>query len=237
VPDSDAPSQSKFIPTWIWLVRAPPTPPDLPGSSPSTSAESPDQIPAPPPVTTPTAEKGEVSEKEIEEYMLVDWAKARERAKRFEEEVELCVEEMRRTLLFFSWKASEWERRAELRANSDKPPRDDVQQGLRAYAYRQSAMFREMAKVFVSDWHGCLEKRGLGTDWLPGYSDRVVSRKGWNKIPSIIPPIPKQCEAEVDSSMLSDQDDVLEPPLEGIPTEQDEESELHDNFVQIIAEG
>ena len=60
------------------------------------------------------AEKGEVSEKEIEEYMLVDWAKAHERAKRFEEEVELCVEEMRRTLLFFSWKASEWERRAEL---------------------------------------------------------------------------------------------------------------------------
>ena len=167
--------------------------------------------------------------------MLVDWAKARERAKRFEEEVELCVEEMRRTLLFFSWKASEWERLAELRANSDPPPPEDILQGLRAYAHRQSAMFRDMVKVFVNDWHNCLQPKGLGVDWLSGYSDLIVPRKGWNRIPSIIPPALERGE-EVDSGMLSDQDDILDPPQEGVSTEQDEESELHHNFVQMMAE-
>ena len=237
-PEDDTASKSKFVPTWIWLGRAPPTPPDFPGSSPPIPAQSSGHVPAPSPAATPTIDKDcEVSEKEVEDHMLVDWAKARERAKRFEEEVELCVEEMRRTLVFFSWKSLEWERYAKLRSNSDKPPPKDILQGLQAYAYRQSAMYRKMVKVFVSDWYVCLHPKGLGMDWLLGYSDVIVPRKGWNRIPSIIPPLPEQHEAEDDSGMLSDQDDVLEPPPEPIPSQQDEESELHDNFVQTIAEG
>ena len=231
-PEDTTTSNSKFVLTWIWLFRAPPTPPDLPGSLPSTSTES-----APISVTLPTANiDGDISEKEVEDYMLVDWAKARERAKRFEEEVELCVEEMRRTLLFFSWKASEWERCAELRAHSSNPPSEDIIQGLRAYAHRQAAMFRGMVKVFVSDWYNCLQPRGLGADWLSGYSDLITPQKGWNKIPSIIPPI-LEPEAEIDSGVLSDQDDILDPPQEGISVEQDEAAELHDDFVQVVAEG
>ena len=167
--------------------------------------------------------------------MLVDWARARERAKRFEEEVDLSVEEMRRTLLFLSWKASEWERLAEERANSDVVPPTVTLQGLRAYAYRQSTIYREMVKVFVSDWYSCLHPRGLGAEWLSEYSDVIVPRKGWNKIPSIIPPLPTQAEAEADSGMLSDQDDAL-GPLPGASTEQDEESNPHDDFVQMMAE-
>ena len=208
-PKGDEISKSKFVPSWIWLVRAPPTPLTLPGSSTSTSTESLDNVSPPPAVTM-------LPEKEIEKYMLVDWAKAHERAKRFEEEVELGVEEMRRTLLFFAWKALEWEGYAELRAKSDKPPREDILQGLRAYAHRKAAMYREMVKVFVSDWYSCLHPKGLGTDWLQEYSDVIVSRKGWNRIPSIIPPTLEQCEAEVDPGMVSDQDDVLELPLDGV---------------------
>ena len=232
-PEDPTSSNSKFVLTWIWLLRAPSTPPDLPGLSPSTSTES-----TTTPVTPPMANvDSDISEKEVEDYMLVDWAKARERATRFEEEVELCVEEMQRTLLFFFWKASEWERCAELRARSSTPPSEEIAQGLRAYAHRQAAMYRGMVKVFVSDWHSCLQPKGLGTDWLSGYSDLITPQKGWNRIPSIIPPIPEQPEAEVDPGMLSDQDDVLDPPQEGISTGQDEESELHDNFVQVMAEG
>ena len=237
-PEDDTTSKSKYVPTWIWLSRAPSTPPDLPGSLPPAPTHPPVRVSAPPPVHTPTADKDhKISEKEVEDYMLVDWAKAHECAKRFEEEVELCVEEMRRTLVFFSWKASEWERHAELRANSDKPPSEDVLQGLQAYAYRQAGTFRKMVKVYVSDWYGCLQPKGLGTDWLPAYSDLVVPRKGWNRIPSILQPSPGQHEVEDDPGMLSDQDDVIEPPPEPIPTEQDEESEVHDNFIQIMAEG
>ena len=204
-PEGDA-SKSRFVPSWIWRVKkAPPTPPDLPGFSPPSPTQPLDQSLASSPITTPTTDEDcELSEKEIEDSMLVDWAKARERAKRFEEEVELSVEEMRRTLLYFSWKVSEWERLAEERAKSDKPPPAATLQGLRAYAYRQAAMYRTMVKVFVSDWYSCLHPRGLGTDWLPEYSDVTVPRKGWNRIPSIIPPISENPEVEADSSMLSD---------------------------------
>ena len=122
-PEGDDPSESRFIATWIWRVRAPPTPPDLPGSSLPVPAQPLDQAPAPSPIAIPTADVDfELSEKETEEAMLVDWAKAHECAKRFEEEIKLSVEEMWRTLLFFSWKASEWERLAEERANSNNPP-------------------------------------------------------------------------------------------------------------------
>jgi len=94
-----------------------------------------------------------------------------------------------------------------------------------------------MLKVFVNDWHSCLQPRGLGTNWLSGYSDLIVLRSAaWNRIPSIIPPIPGKPEAEVDPSMLSDQDDVLEPPT-GVPTEEDEAAESHDDFVQMMAGG
>ena len=237
-PADDA-SKSQFIPTWIWRVkRAPPTPPDLPGFFPSSPPQSRvDQPPAPSSITTPIADEDcELSERELEDSMLVDWARARERAKRFEEEIELSVEEMRRTLLYFSWKASEWERLADERANSDKPPPAATLQGLRAYAYRHAAMYRSMVKVFVSDWHSCLQPRGLGTDWLSGYSDLLVPRNGWNRIPSIIPPISEQPEVEVDSAMLSDQDDALEPPA-AVPTEGDEALESHNDFVQIMADG
>ena len=96
-------------------------------------------------------------------------------------------------------------------------------------------MYCEMVKVFVSDWYNCLHPRGLGADWLPGYSDVIVPRKGWNKIPSIIPPLPEQCEAEEDSNILSDQDDALEPPP-GISTEQDEVHDFHGDIVQMMAE-
>ena len=97
-------------------------------------------------------------------------------------------------------------------------------------------MYQTMVKVFVSDWYSCLHPRGLGTDWLPEYSDVTVPRKGWNRIPSIIPPISENPEVEADSSMLSDQDDVLEPPVE-VPAEEEDASELHDNFVQMMAGG
>ena len=65
-------------------------------------------------------------------------------------------------------------------------------------------MFREMVKVFVSDWYSCLHPRGLGTDWLSGYSGQIVLQKGWNRIPSIIPPIIEQCKDKVDAGMVSD---------------------------------
>jgi len=234
--EQDEPSESRFIASWIWILRAPPTPSDLPGSSLESPAASQNLSS---PVTVPATadndnEDDQISAQAVEDYILVDWAKAHERAKRFEEEVEMCVEEMRRTLVFFSWSASEWERRAKTRTHSDNPHPDEVLQGLQAYAYRQSAMFHKMITVFVNDWSSCLVPKGLGNEWLVDYSNLITPRNGRNTIPSIVSPAPQQDRPEADD-ILSDQDEVLDLPTEEI-TEQDAESELHNDFVQIMAE-
>ena len=176
----------------------------------------------------------EVSQEEIKSYMLLDWAKAHEQAKCFEEEVDLRVEEMRRTLHFFSWKATEWTKHGELGGFGDKCFSDDVIQGLRAYALCQSAMYRGLIKVFVSDWHPSLVPKGLGAEWLPEYSDLVVIWKGWNKIPSIILSTFTGPDAEPDNVVLLELDEALDQAEEGTHMEQDEESELRDTCVQIF---
>ena len=147
----------------------------------------------------------------------------------------MCVEEMRRTLLFFSWSAEEWERRANRHAAGDKPPSDQVLQGLQAYAFCQSALFQEMIKAFVNDWCACLEPKGLGTEWLAQYSNVVTIKRGWSKIPSIIPPNLTQIDAKPDNTPVLDPDEPSEQAVDRMGME-DVETELHDNFVQIMAE-
>ena len=165
-------------------------------------------------------------DQEIEDYVRVDWAKAQERASRFEEEIKLSVEDMRRTIAFFAWKAAEWERLAELRANSSNKPADEVMQGVRAYTYQTSGMYRDLIKTFVNDWYHCLHPKGLGDSWLAAYTEIIVPPKRWNKIPSIIP--------KSDSGATSGQDDDSPGPS---PEQHSEgvEAELHDNFVDILA--
>ena len=108
--EEDTKSQGvNFMPSWIWVLCAPPTPPNLPTSHNNvrTTADS-----TPPPATSNPPD--DVGDKEIEEYVWVDWAKAQEHAKRFEEEIMLTLEDMHHTLAFFGWKAKEWEQHAEL---------------------------------------------------------------------------------------------------------------------------
>ena len=97
-------------------------------------------------------------------------------------------------------------------------------------------MFQELIKIFVSDWFAALEPKGLGAEWLAQYSDIIVVRKGWNRIPSIIPPTPTQPDAEPDDAVLSDLDEALERAEEGSHMEQDVESELRVSFVQSFAD-
>ena len=45
---------------------------------------------------------------DLQATLQIEWAKAQEQAKHYEEEVELVIEEMRGTLSFLEWKAEEW---------------------------------------------------------------------------------------------------------------------------------
>ena len=220
------PQGVKFVPSWIWTLRAPPTPPGFPTSP--NGSHPPDTLTAdsaPLPIASNLLD--DVGEEEIEEYVRVDWAKAQERAKRFAEEITLTVEDMRRTLAFFTWRAEEWVRLAELRAKAPNKPTDEVVQGLRAYAYQQSNMYRALIKSFASTWHDCLHPKGLGGSWLPEYAEVIVPLRRWNKIPSIIP---------APSGDLSDQDDAdLEPST--VQCSEDAEAGLDVDFINILAYG
>ena len=82
--DDDRPSKSSHVPSWIWY------------SSTGRSSGTADlEVPATP--------------GELHDSIRVEWCRLQERLSRFEEEVELTVEEMRRVLTFFEWKACEWE--------------------------------------------------------------------------------------------------------------------------------
>ena len=100
--------------------------------------------------------------------LRVEWAKAKARADRWGEEVVLLDEEMRRTLEFCSWKAAWWESRITQRVPSDGPLAD----GLRAYAYKQAALEREISDKWALKWRGTRNQAipvisaVMGEDWL-----------------------------------------------------------------------
>lgn len=122
-----------------------------------------------------------INDPDLQAVMRVEWCKATARAERFKEEVELIVEEMRRTLLFFKWTAEHWEQLGKARAS--EPGIDNVTAaGLSAYAARKAALYQKLVDVFIRDWYECLERKSLGSSWLSGYTRPQMSRR--RRLPS-----------------------------------------------------
>ncbi|TFY54862.1 hypothetical protein EVG20_g9538 [Dentipellis fragilis] len=115
----------------------------------------------------------EMTEDEIHESMRVTYAKARARARRWKEEIELLTEEMRRTLVFLQWKENWWY--AKLDARSDAP--HDIRSGLRAYAMRQSLIFNGIARSFKALWDPLCRESCLTTEF-PDITQRVYASEG-----------------------------------------------------------
>jgi hypothetical protein len=78
----------------------------------------------------------------------VEWAKAKARADRWEEDVILLDEEMRRVLEFCSWKARWWKERVSLRENLPGP----YAEGLCAYAAEQADMEQRIRTAWTTKW-------------------------------------------------------------------------------------
>ena len=139
-PEDFESSQSRFVQSWIWSTS--------PQISTSINLDNPD----------------------LHDALRVEWCKAQEQAKRYEEEVELVVEEMRRTLVTFEWNACEWERRAASPSLSDSAIDGTTAMGIASYAYKQADVQRKMIGVFVNSWHGLIEKISPGSSWLSKYT-------------------------------------------------------------------
>ena len=103
---------------------------------------------------------------DLQATVRVEWCKAQARAKRYKEEVELVVEEMRRTLAYFEWKACEWERYATTPPLGGQAIDKTTAAGITSYAYKQASIQREMIKVFFDDWYDLLKQNSLGSYWL-----------------------------------------------------------------------
>ncbi|PIL23577.1 hypothetical protein GSI_14890 [Ganoderma sinense ZZ0214-1] len=84
--DENVPSEGHYKISWIWLT-------------PQSARE-------------PGEQAGGATAGEFTETMCAEWARAKARVERWEEEETLLLEEMRRVLAYFEWKAQWWRRQA-----------------------------------------------------------------------------------------------------------------------------
>ncbi|KAJ7820051.1 hypothetical protein B0H13DRAFT_1661106, partial [Mycena leptocephala] len=88
-------------------------------------------------------------EVELHDSVRVEWSKAKARKERWEEEVDLLREEMKRILRFLRWRALWWETR---RGTRREGVTAELRRGLEAYAARQAAGTRQLARRFKLAW-------------------------------------------------------------------------------------
>ncbi|KAJ7028079.1 hypothetical protein C8F04DRAFT_1188918 [Mycena alexandri] len=84
----------------------------------------------------------------VSEALRIEWAKARARALRWTEEVDLLEEEMRRIQQFLTWRAGWWLEWADGHGREDGPQHE----GERAYAYRQARLKSDLCGSFAGKW-------------------------------------------------------------------------------------
>lgn len=87
-------------------------------------------------------------EEELSTAMRVEWCKARARANRWAEEVDLVQEEMRRVLTYFDWQGRWWDERAVARVDFAVQENE----ALIAYASRQANIRCSMRTHCLSLW-------------------------------------------------------------------------------------
>lgn len=171
--EDETESQGRYQPSWIWLVPPSPIPPFILGVDPSDTPSSTPTLPLP---ETP------MSADEVQDCMRVEWTKQMARARRYEEEVILLVDEMRRTLTFLLKKAEWWKAQANRRhedsdITSPCTPllTDAVRRGLQAYAQRQAAIREALVRRFASQWINYLNTKDLGADWVSEFDCYVTA--------------------------------------------------------------
>ncbi len=108
----------------------------------------------------------------------IEWAKTKARAERWQEEVILLREEMRRAIVFMEWLAKEWTLRAINRPNVSP----ELLQGLVAYAYKQANVQTSFAAGYARRWIPILKHHGFDFSFASKYeTDDMHTSKGKQK--------------------------------------------------------
>jgi hypothetical protein len=105
------------------------------------------------------------------EQVRVHWTKMISYAERWEEELTMLPEEMRRTFAYFEWEAKWWRKQA-ARRRVEQPL---LASALHAYAYRQAAIREKRIASFAQIWIPLLERHTdrLDSDWISPYQGLV----------------------------------------------------------------
>ncbi|TFK63616.1 hypothetical protein BDN72DRAFT_872268 [Pluteus cervinus] len=94
--------------------------------------------------------------KELLDDLRVEWCKSHARAKRWQEEVLLLQEEMRRVLMFFETDERIWKSRVNFKKEGSDKVTDE---GVSAYAYQQATLRQELIQAFQEMWNGMKKYR------------------------------------------------------------------------------
>lgn len=113
--------------------------------------------------------------------MRAEFSKCHARFGRWDEELFLVPEEMRRTLQYHDWEAKKWRYSASLR--SDAP--SDIKDGLRAYAAKKAQYRERQAHIFARQWYPLLVKSSISADTWPAHY--LVSGKAAAAVASAAP--------------------------------------------------
>ncbi|VDC02319.1 unnamed protein product [Peniophora sp. CBMAI 1063] len=103
-------------------------------------------------------------EREVYEYMRIDWMKARCRSLRWAEQVRLLLEEMRRVVWTHADTAVIWERRA-ADVDGRVDLREDFKRGAKAHALRQANVWLSLGVGCVQKWEPFLRKHKRAIDY------------------------------------------------------------------------
>ncbi|KAI0689410.1 hypothetical protein C8T65DRAFT_700260 [Cerioporus squamosus] len=137
--DEVIPSEGRYVPSWIWL-----TPVGARG---------------------PRDQSERASDEEFAETMRAEWARCKSRADRWDEEKKLLLEEMRRVIAYFNWKAHWWQKQATRQGGVHAW----LQRGLSVYAHKQAAIWEALAARTASFWVNKLKELGPQPDWILPY--------------------------------------------------------------------
>jgi hypothetical protein len=130
--DDDGSGNSRFEPSWIWLVPRVLSAPDM-----------------------------EDSELALDDSLQVEWAKSRARKERWEEEVLIIQEEMRRVIMYQQWRALWWRDQGKRRTDADSA----TLHGVSAYAEKQASLCESLARACAICWLPALKAKGITPDW------------------------------------------------------------------------
>jgi hypothetical protein len=113
----------------------------------------------------PHASVAEMDENEFNENMQVEWVKARAHMRRWNEEVMIIKEEMRRVLAYHQWKAALWREQSFFQGD------EAIVSGISGYAHKQAAISIQIAEQCAGYWLPYLKEKDIVVSWASEFEN------------------------------------------------------------------